>query len=234
MITKEQFDALPDALKASFEQKGDDEYILKVEDISGLKKALDAERKRAESAEKTAKKFEGLDPNEIKQIFADKAHFEEEEQKKAGKFDEILKAKETEWKKQFDAEKNRADKAELRFRETAADTAAIEALSANGIISDRIEAAKTLMKQSIVVEEKDGEPIVKFKDALGYLQEMKPEEFGAKWRETHGYFFSANGKGGSDDRNTDTGFDGKTVKLSDQAALSANLEDIASGKVTAK
>lgn len=232
-ITQSEYDALPDSVKESFTKEGED-YILKTEDVSGLKTALENERKARKTAETAAKKFEGLDADEIKKILADKAKSDEDEKKKAGQFDEILKAKEEDWKKQLDSEKARADKAENNFRETIADTAIIKALSANGIIADRIEAAKVLMKQSVVVEEKDGAQIVKFKDASGYAQEMKPEDFGAKWRESHGYFFSANGKGGSDDRNGESGFDGKTVKFGDQAAMSANIEDIASGKVEVK
>jgi hypothetical protein len=236
MISKEEFESLPEVLKGNFEPQGD-KYVLKTkepEDVSGLKTALEAERKRAKEAEKLAKKFEGLDADEIRKLLADKAKSEEDEAKKAGRFDEILKAKEAEWQKQFAAEKQRADALEQSFIENEANAAILTALTANGVIPERLEAAKQLMRSAVEIERREGKSVAKFKDATGYASEMKPEEFGAKWRENYGYFFNANGKGGSDDRNSDSGFDGKTVKREDQAALSANLEDIAAGKVTVK
>lgn len=233
-ITKEEFNNLPTALKESFTPDGE-EYVLKTEDVSGLKSALKKEREAKEAAEKLAKNFEGLNAEEIRKMISDRAKAKEDEDKKAGKFDEILRAKEDEWKKQFDAEKLRADTLERNFVEKQVESVMVSSLSASGVIPERLDIAKRLMRDSIEYETRDGNPVLKFKDETGYAQEMKPDDFTAKWREKHPYFFQSEGKEGSGDRNGGGNFgNGKVVKANDQAALSANLEQIASGEMTVK
>lgn len=203
-ITKEQFDALPDALKESFEADGE-EYVLKTEDNSGLKSALEAERKRATQFEKIAKKVEGVDIDELLKLKSEKAKADEDEAKKAGRFEEILQAKESEWNAKYIAEKERADRLEQDFTEKEVESLMVSMLSSTKVIPERLDRAKRLMRDNIEIEKRDGKSVYKFKDSTGYAQEMKPEDFAAKWKADNDFFFQPDGKTGSDDRNDTNG-----------------------------
>lgn len=235
-ITKTEYDALPDSVKGTFAAEGDDSYVQKTEDVGGLKSALEAERKLREAAERDARQtkqeFDGLNAEEIRKMLAEQNKAKEEADKKAGNFEAILKAKEEEWRKQYNAEKLRADTLEKDYTEKEIESVLVNSLSGAKVIPERLEAAKDLLRQKVVGERNDGKTVLKFKDATGYAQEMKPEDLTAKFKEANPYFFSADGKTGSDDRNGGGSFNGKTVLASDAKAIAENFDAIGDGTVT--
>lgn len=61
------------------------------EDVTGLKSALEKERKAARDALAKIKKFEGFDPDEYAALKTDKEKAEQERAMKAGEYDSLLK-----------------------------------------------------------------------------------------------------------------------------------------------
>lgn len=210
-LSKAEFDAL-DATIREFYVAGssDDEYVLdtEFEDTSGLKSALEAERKRAREFEKIAKKAEGLDLEELLKLKADKEKNAEDEAKKAGKFDEILQAKEKEWSGKYEAEKQARERLETDYAEKEVESLIVSALSAAKIIPERLGAAKLLARQQAEYERgEDGKLVIKFKDKQGYASPMKSEDFAAQFKEQHDYLFQKNGKEGTGDHSDSRNFD---------------------------
>lgn len=101
-INKEEYDALGDVLREFYTANGD-EYTLEadgVEDVTGLKSALENERKEKRDAKNALKQFEGLNPEDARKALEATQKLEEKKLIDKQQFDEVLKK----YKAEYDAE----------------------------------------------------------------------------------------------------------------------------------
>lgn len=214
MLTKEEFDALPEVLKGNFEADGDT-YKLKTEDTSGLKNALAAERKRAEAAEKLAKKFDGLDAEKARQVLAEAEKKAQEDEVAKGNFQQILDDLKAKHKTEITTFQQNLQAVKDDYAKKDVQTWAMKALADGKAIPERLKDALKLAAESLDFERNEtGETVVKYKESNGVLVEIKPEEFVAKFKESRPYFFQSEGKDGGGDRNQQT-FSNGVITLTD-------------------
>lgn len=204
-LAKVDFDKLEDPVKVFYKQAGDD-YVLDaegVEDVSGLKSALEKERKAAADAAKALKaeqeKYSGVDTEEYKRLKAEAESKENDELKSKGKFDEYiekqnLKVKQLneEWQKKLEAVQNEL----ITFK---VDNKLRDALVKGGVMTDRLDDAVDLTKRVVKLNDKgdlqifdkDGSPLDASLEtyAKELLKEQKP------------WLYAASGAGGTGAQN---------------------------------
>lgn len=152
-ITKAEYDALPDALKAKF-GGGGDAYFLQEEDIEGLKKS-----KAEILAEKKSLEIQ------LKELEAFKAGHEEKESEAAqkqleaeGKYKEALDQREKAWQERHEAQEARLQKIMGNLHR---DRLAAE-LTKRGVLPDRVSyLASELLAQTDFNEAEDGFALTK-------------------------------------------------------------------------
>ena len=95
-IGEEEFQTVPESVRGFYKKSGDS-YLLDaegVEDVSGLKTALEKERESKKAAERAAKelsaRFGDLDPDEAKRALAKLHELEDKNLLDAGKVDELV------------------------------------------------------------------------------------------------------------------------------------------------
>src|SRR4051794_29374504 len=96
-LTKAEFEKLGDSLKEHYKASGDD-YVLDaegVEDVSGLKSALDKEKKERRELrvklDAEAEKWKDLDPERAREALKAIADLDEKKLVDKGEFDRLLK-----------------------------------------------------------------------------------------------------------------------------------------------
>lgn len=211
-IKKEEFDNLPDVLKAKFKADGED-FVLVEEDVSGLKKnAADllAEKKRLE------KLFEGIDPEKAKEALANLATAEDERLKAAGEFD-ILKGKlEERHKAELVAANEKAGSILGKLRQERIANLAIS----KGIKADRIKAAIAEGDLDSILDLDESDFSIKKKDGIGDAKEI--DEIFNNLKTSKPYLFDAgNTEGGGAAGSSDNNGDAKTMPHAEYKALSA-------------
>lgn len=137
-LTVDSIDDVPETLRELYTEK-DGKFALAVEgieDTSGLKTALEAERKNAREAAKLAKAYRdlGMSADEIKALVAEKQTREHEEARKKGDVDAILKQREETWAK---------EKAELETELNIARSSERSAVISNSLMSALTRAGAT-------------------------------------------------------------------------------------------
>lgn len=150
-ITKAEFDALNDTLKAEYKASGDS-YVLDTDDATDLIAARDREKEERRKAEKAAK-----DAQDALDALKDK------QSRDSGD----VTALEASWQKKFDAEKKRADDASAaldnerkdRYVTEQADKIA-QRFTVPSLMRDRIASR-------LAVEIHDGKPLVRVLDKEG-------------------------------------------------------------------
>jgi len=154
-ITAEEFGKLDESIQGLYEDK-DGEYILSVdgiEDNSGLKSALEKERKRARELEKTVRAYEGvgMTPEEIAELVKAREEAEKASLEKKGEW-ETLKAQMLEkHQKELESRDREVEKMKQTLESYLVDAAATEAIaSAKGIPQLLLPHVKSAVK---VVEE---------------------------------------------------------------------------------
>lgn len=186
-ISKAEFDALPEAVKAKFEADGD-EYVLQEQDVEGLKKSkaeILEEKKRIQAERDELAKFKA-----DKEAEANKA--EEEKAKKAGEFEKVLEQKEKAWKERFDS--LTADKESL-FTDVKRERLTNELIK-RGVLPDRANYLVGEMDAEIELAKDDnGKYTIKKKGGIGDAAEFDAMINEAK--QAKPFFFAANGASGS-------------------------------------
>lgn len=185
-ITKAEFDALPDALKAKFEADGDN-YILQEQDVEGLKKS------KAEILEE--KKRIQAERDELAKFKADKEAADTEAQteaeKKAGEFAKV----EQRYKDRIaEIEKTAADK-ESAFLGNLKRERLKNFLQEKGVLPDRAAYALTdTFDQFDLVSDESGFSL-KLKNGIGDAKELDGAVEALKAKAP--FLFAANGASGS-------------------------------------
>lgn len=186
-ISKAEFDALPDAVKAKFEADGD-EYVLQEQDVEGLKKS------KAEILEE--KKRIQAERDELAKFKADKeaenAKAEEEKAKKAGEFEKVLEQKEKLWNERIEAEAQKNAKIMgTLHREQLKSKLVLD----HKVLPDRVDyLANELMEQTEFAMSDNGFSLKK-KGGIGDAAEFDAMINEAK--QAKPFFFAANGASGS-------------------------------------
>lgn len=238
-LSKEDFDQLEEAQKAFYKEQ-DGSYLLDLEAAEGddedsekvkaLKKQLDDAYARRDAAVKETEKFKDVDPEKYRQLVAAEEERARDSKKKSGDWEG--------WKQTFleeEARKLAAKDEEITSLRGRINTflldnkiaqAALEAGVRKKLIPHVVRNTKDLFRldksENIEVLDDRGNPIsvtveAFFKDK--YVQEF-PE------------YYEPTGSGGSGAPKDNNGSRGsaRVISVTDQAALNANLADIASGK----
>lgn len=203
-ITKAEFDALPDALKAKFEAKGEG-YTLIEEDVEGLKKSkaeILQEKKELQAKLAEFEKFKA-------EIEAKKSEEEEAKQREAGQFAELEKKLRDKIKEVEEA----AQAKEQQFLSNLKSERLKNLLAEKGVRPEMTKYA--LMDadgQFELVADENGFNL-KLKDGIGDAKEI--DGFVAKLRESTPDFFKPNASPGSGASGSGTnGGNGKTMPRS--------------------
>ena len=186
-ISKAEFDALPEAVKAKFEADGD-EYVLQEQDVEGLKKS------KAEILEE--KKRIQAERDELAKFKADKeaeaAEAELEKKKAEGDLESWKKAYDERAKKELETE--RAEKLAL-FTDVKRERLTNELIK-RGVLPDRANYLVGEMDAEIELAKDDnGKYTIKKKGGIGDAAEFDAMINEAK--QAKPFFFAANGASGS-------------------------------------
>lgn len=203
-------DGLDAALHAHYTKGADGKFRLDaegVEDVSGLKSALQKEREGRSTAEKALKAFDGLDAAEIRSLVEKFANDEEGKLIKEGKIDLVIQ-KRTEKviadaKKQIEAAQQAAAAAEEKAKKWSTrvlDDNLRAAATKVGIHSHAIEDALLRGRQLFTLDD-DGNA-VQMKDGTVVLSKdgknpFAPTEWLETMRESASHWFPAQSGGGS-------------------------------------
>lgn len=211
-IKKEEFDNLPESLKAKFKADGD-EYVLIEEDVSGLKQKADELLKEKKALEKA---FEGIDPEKAKEALANATAAEDERLKAAGEF-EILRGKlEERHANELAKASEQTNSILAKLRQERIANLAIS----KGVKADRIKAALAEGDLDSILE-LDAETFnIKKVGGIGDAKEI--DEIFTTLKTEKPYLFDAgNTEGGGAAGSSNNNGDAKTMPHSEYKKLSA-------------
>ena len=232
-LTKAEWDALPEAKRKFFEDEklyipDGDNWKLDaegIEDVSGLRSALQKERDAKALAEKARKdaeaRLEGVDLGEYQALKAEKDKRETDDLAKAGKSEEIIQK----LKDQHAAEKKNWE-AKLADKDRELDSVYIDdrlhkVFAEAGVLPDRLGDAVSLVRSRAKRTDK-GEMILFDEDGTTQL-DISPEVFAKEvFKEKKPWLYQASGTGGSGANGGGTGASGngkKTMLRSEWAKL---------------
>ncbi|MDY7559953.1 hypothetical protein QN366_04875 [Pseudomonas sp. CCC3.2] len=237
----DSLDALPEALRTLYVADGA-KFKLDVsglEDTSGLKSALEKERKSARESEAQSKAWKSLGKTteEIQALIEAQAKSEEDSAIKAGEFDKLRKLD----LEKSQAELTRRDTEKASMQKTLEshliDAAAISAIAQHKgspeLLLPHVKSVTQVINDNgqykTVIVDKDGAPRV---NATGHP--LSIQEFVSEMRNDsiYGRAFEATGVNGSG-KQSDSNSNGSvtSVASTDKTAIGANLEGIASGTI---
>ena len=224
-------DAIPEQMRDIAVER-DGKWVFEAEtseDVQGLKKALDDERKRRAQAEKAAKQFEGIDAEKAKQLLDETHKAEEEKAKAAGQWEN--------WKAQMTAQHEAEKKTlteQIAALERDLNEQMVTATAMQAIATEKGVAALLLPHIGAKVVIDNGKREVRILDASGnvrYGKNGQPLTIAERVQEMKadpifGRAFEATGAGGSGaDANTRAGARGiDWSKLSPTERLKAARE----------
>lgn len=205
-MTVDSLEAVDEPLRDFYEQDGD-KFKLKVEgveDTTGLKTALQKERREREAREKQAKAWErlGKSPEEIEELLNAQARIEEEKATKAGEWDKLKAQMNEKHQSEIKAREEKIAAMQATLERHLVDAAATAAIAAEKGVPDLLLPH---VQRHVRVVEEDGEFAVKVVDAKGdprvdakgepltiadLVKEMKASEI-------YGRAFEASGNTGS-------------------------------------
>lgn len=247
-ITKEEHTKLPKDAQGFYVER-DGKFVLDlpegVEDVSKVKGALDKERTAREKAEREAKelakRFEGIDPEEVKRILDQMGTDEERKLMKDGKVDEVVarrmkKATEAHEKALKAAEDKvklaeaRAQKFSTQVLDNHVRSAAIKAGMHSNAVEDALFRARTMFTL-----DEEGNPVQRDSDGKVVMgKDSKTPYAPAEWlegmKETAPHWFPAGSGGGGGKGDGGASGGGKTMKRSafealDPAAKQATMKE---------
>lgn len=161
-LTAEEWKGLSEGLRGLYEEKGG-EYLLSIEgleDTSGLKSALEKERKARSEYEKAAKRYEGLgkSPEEITELVKAQEEAEKAKLEQKGEWEKLKAQLLENHKKELGTRDEAVQKMRTTLESFLVDAAATEAIAtAKGIPQLLLPHVKSAVK---VVEE-DGKYLVR-------------------------------------------------------------------------
>src|SRR5829696_4235111 len=242
----ETLDAIPEAAR-SFYEEADGKFKLKIEgleDTAGLKSALQAERTRAKDFEKAAKRWSGLDFDEVQTILREREDAKLKTAKETGDFDTILNQHKSKWQLELDAVKAERDALAVAERAATVGNTLINALAKAGVTEEGLELLQDRLARRIKSETADGKRLhrVMAADGVTPLAGTASDGFATlddlvgEARNTYPSLFKGTGAGGSGTPPNKAGGTGtatitrKTFETMSPAARAAHFK--AGGKIT--
>lgn len=205
-LTVDSLDAVDEPLRGLYEET-DGKFRLKVdgvEDTSGLRSALEKERKAARDAERAAAQWKklGKSPDEIEQLLAAQAKLEEEKAEKAGEWNKLRAQMNEKHEAALKAEAEKASRMRTTLERYLVDAAATSAIAAAKGVP---ELLLPHVQRHVKVVEEDGDYVARVVDAKGDPrvnskgEHMTISELVAEMRqsEVFGRAFEASGNTGS-------------------------------------
>ena len=189
-------------------EEANGKFRLKVEgleDTSGLKSALKAERELRAAAEQAAKEFAGLNPREIRKLIADREAAAEREAREKGDFDTVLAQHKKTWQAELEALKAERDALAAAERQATVGNTLTQALAKAGVTEEGLELLQDRLSKRIKSEIADGKRLhrVMAADGVTPLAGSASDGFATlddlvgEARKTWPSLFKASGHGGS-------------------------------------
>lgn len=171
-LTVDSLDSVPETLRDEYEQDGD-KFRLKVEgleDTTGLKSALEKERKSRSELEKKVRRWEALgkSEDEIAEMLSKHEAEAEKRAKESGDTEAILNQHRQKWEREKNELTERLSAADSRLQKAVVGTNLMQALSKAGVTEEgvdllpdrllpRIKYALDGDTESLTVLDEDGE-----------------------------------------------------------------------------
>lgn len=231
-------DAIPEAFRSGYVER-EGKFVLDDSDVAGLKasqRTLLAEKKAAAEERDRLKAIIGdRKPEDVAALLKAHADSEEERQKKAGDFDKLLEKRVNETKAEYERRITELAPYKEKYEDRELDLAIRESAGKAKVIAEDMKAVIKLVKGDRVrLDATTGKPIVVDED--GDVTGLTLDKFFAEtFRAEYPKFYqpaggsgggSAGGSGGSGSRSAHG-----TVDATDNAAMLANLDAIATGKI---
>lgn len=227
-VVEPSIDANDPAVKALIEKavsEATSGLVTKRDELLSEKKALKADLDSVKA------KFEGIDPEAVRELLSEKEKSKEDEAKQKGDWEKILEARDTKHATQIESIQaelgGRAERAEAFARKLVKDVALAEALREAKILPQFQEAASVLLANEIKIKDDEGSF-----SAFAEIdeREMGVNEFVRLWSESDkGKHFvqapansgggSTNGKGNGSGSTTVNPFKAGSVNLTQQGQI---------------
>src|SRR5829696_1193586 len=157
-LTTQDLDAIPEAARTFYEE-ADGRFKLKVEgleDTAGLKSALTAERAAKKEFEKAAKRWQGLDFDEIQTVLREREDAKLKTAKETGDFDTILNQHRAKWEKEKADLLAERDALAVAERTATVGNTLVNALAKAGVTEEGLELLQDRLARRIKSETADG------------------------------------------------------------------------------
>lgn len=169
-------DELDDNVKGLYQQSDDGKYRLAVDglpEVSGLKSALEKERKARRDFERKLNQLNGVDPDEYQRLKTEAEHREIEKAQKAGEWDKLRQQLADKHKAEIEAERQRSHTMQTTVESFLVDAEATRAIAnAKGIpelllphVKQHVRVVQENGQYVARVVDKNGEPRVDYPDA---------------------------------------------------------------------
>jgi hypothetical protein len=233
-LVVDTLDAIPEALRSEYTEENG-KYRLNVdglEDTSGLKSALDKERKTARELDKKVKRWESLGKtdDEIKELLAANEEAERKRAEGEGDFNKILGQHRSKWDKEKSDLEAELTAARASERSAIIETSVLGALTKAEATAEGLDLLPDRLASRIHLETVEGKRVLKImqadgetpmagsgKDGLATFDDLVKEAT-AKWPS----LFKGSGQRGSGkEPGRGTGGEGKTIARADWEKLSA-------------
>jgi hypothetical protein len=228
-LTKAEWEALPEATRKFFTDeklyvpdgenwKLDAEGI---EDVGGLKSALQKERDAAEAARKELLKFKDVDPEKYKQFLSETETREADKLKKEGKWEEWKAAFEVQKKKDLDARDESIKELQGRIRKFMLEDNVKAAALKSGVVKDLIDDVVVVTANRFKLDANEKIQVID-KDGETPLDITVDSFFSDVFKSQRPQYYAGSGAGGSGAQNgtSGNGAGKKTVPRADWEKMS--------------
>jgi hypothetical protein len=191
----DSLDAVPEPFREAYVEQ-DGKYLLDTEweDTSGLKNALDAERKAAKEAKAALKKYDGVDPEEFARLKAAADEAEAAKLQSEGRWEDVKKRLADSHAKELEKWTGEVSKRDRVIEQLTVENELSAAIDKAGILPEHRKAVRALLR----VEAK---PTVQWDgDApKGVMGDVAIAEYVESWAKTDeaAYYLPSSGANGS-------------------------------------
>ncbi len=193
-INKDEYAELGDVLHEFYTETADGEYVLEadgVEDVTGLKSALERERAAVRDAKKVLKQFEGLNADEARKALSETSQREEKDLIDQKKFEEVLKK----YKADFDADLSREKEKNNQILTNLKREKLTNMLIKNGVLPDRAKFALVEIDNQVELHSDENGIHLQKTGGIGDAKEL--DEMVTGLRENSAFLFAPTNASGS-------------------------------------
>jgi len=257
IVDAEAFEALSEDFQAEYKKQADGSYLLdvseagglKLENVSGLRSALESERENFRNAKKLADSFGDMSPAEVKALVK-KAKQLEGNVSETEKFKQALSEREAQivakHEKELNAERDKNGMFESQLEKHLIESKAVAAINEHGgnvkLLLLHVRSSMKMVRNDdgdFVAQVVNESGVPRITEKSGSQDAMGISELVASMKTTDDFSraFAGSGNKGtgshSDDNDSNSNQSGPKTRISrsDQEAINANFEAIASGDV---